>query len=70
MGSFAQDPDGFRFEGFASTRMACPPAIAQLEARFLDALNAVTSQRIIGESLELRDASGQLRMRLESRYLR
>jgi copper homeostasis protein (lipoprotein) len=70
MGSFEQDPDGFRFEGLASTRMACPPAIAQLEIRFLDALNAVASQRVIGESLELRDASGQLRMRLESRYLR
>jgi hypothetical protein len=31
---------------------------------------AAASQRIIGESLELRDSSGQLRMRLESRYLR
>ena len=50
--------------------MAWPPPIAQLEARFLQALNAVTSQRIIGESLELRDAAGRLRMRLESRYLR
>jgi copper homeostasis protein (lipoprotein) len=70
MGGFEQDADGFRFKGLATTRMACPPAIAQRESRFLDALNAVTSQRIIGESLELRDASGQLRMRLESRYLR
>jgi len=70
MGGFEQDADGFRFKALATTRMACPPAIAQLEARFLEALNAVTSQRIIGESLELRDASGQLRMRLESRYLR
>lgn len=70
MGSFEQDPDGLRFMGLASTRMACPPAIARLEVRFLDALSAVVSQRIIGESLELRDASGQLRMRLESRYLR
>jgi len=70
MGGFEQDADDLRFTGLAATRMACPPAIAQLETRFLDALNAIASQRIIGESLELHDASGQLRMRLESRYLR
>jgi heat shock protein HslJ len=70
MGGFAQNADGLRFKGLATTRMACLPAIAQLESRFLNALNADTSQRIIGESLELRDASGHLRMRLESRYLR
>ena len=70
VGSFEQDADGFRFKGLAATRMACPTAIAQRESRFLDALNAITSQRIIGESLELSDASGRLRMRLESRYLR
>ncbi|MGD2074820.1 MAG: META domain-containing protein, partial [Gammaproteobacteria bacterium] len=68
-GSFEQDADGLGFEGLATTRMACSPAIGYLEARFLDALNAVASQQIIGESLELRDASRQLRMRLESRYL-
>lgn len=68
-GGFEQNVDGFRFNGLATSRMACPPATAQLEARFLQALNAVASQHIIGESLELRDASGQLRMRLESRYL-
>ena len=70
MGGFEQDGDGLRFTGLATTRMACPSTIAQLENRFMNALDAVTSQRIIGESLELRDASGQLRMRLESRYLR
>jgi len=70
MGEFKQDADRLRFKGLATTRMACPPAIAALEARFLEALNTVASQRIVGESLELRDASGQLRMRLESRYLR
>jgi len=70
MGGFEQDAESLRFTNLATTRMACPPAITQLEARFLEVLNAVTSQRIVGESLELRDASGQLRMRLESRYLR
>jgi copper homeostasis protein (lipoprotein) len=70
VGGFEQDAHGLRFQVLATTRMACPPAVARLETRFLDALNATASQRIIGESLELRDASGQLRMRLESRYLR
>ncbi len=69
-GSFEQNEGGLRFTGLATTRMACPPPIAQLESRFLEALKATASQRIIGESLELRDAAGQLRMRLESRYLR
>jgi copper homeostasis protein (lipoprotein) len=70
MGAFEQEADGLRFKSLATTRMACPPNVAQLEARFLEALSAVTAQRIIGESLELRDASGQLRMRLEARYMR
>jgi copper homeostasis protein (lipoprotein) len=69
-GSFERDENGLRFRDLATTLTACPPASAQLEARFLDVLNAATSRRIIGESLELRDGSGQLRMRLESRYLR
>jgi copper homeostasis protein (lipoprotein) len=69
-GGFEQDADSLRFQGLATTRMACPPAIARLETRFLEALNATTAHRVIGESLELRDASGQLRMRLEARYLR
>jgi len=69
-GGFEQDANDLRFRDLAVTLMACPPASAQLEARFLDALNAATSRRIVGESLELRDGSGQLRMRLESRYLR
>jgi copper homeostasis protein (lipoprotein) len=69
-GSFAESTDGFRFNGLATTRMMCPPPIAELEAAFLKALNATTSHRIIGDSLELLDASGVLLMRLEATYLR
>jgi heat shock protein HslJ len=67
--SFEQDADRIRFKGHATTGTACSAGITYVEARFLDALNAVASQQIIGESLELRDAAGRLRMRLESHYL-
>lgn len=68
-GGFEQDSDGLHFTALATTRMACPPAVARTETRFLDALNATAAQRIVGESLELSDATGQVRMRLEARYL-
>lgn len=68
-GGFEQDVEGLRFSALATTRMACQPAAARIEARFLDALNATAAQRIVGDSLELSDANGQLRMRLEAVYL-
>jgi heat shock protein HslJ len=61
--------DGFRFNGLATTRMACL-LDNDLEALFLSALNATTSQQVVGETLELRDRDGKLRMRLEARYLK
>ena len=69
-GSFEESTDGLRFKGLATTRMMCPPPIAELEVAFLKALNATTSHRIIGDSLELLDALGALLMRLEAIYLR
>jgi copper homeostasis protein (lipoprotein) len=68
-GGFTQGADGFRFKALAATRMACLPE-SDLEARFLSALNATTSQQVVGETLELRDRDGTLRMRLEARYLK
>jgi copper homeostasis protein (lipoprotein) len=68
-GGFKQGADGFRFTQLISTRMACLPA-NDLEGSFLSALQATASQRIIGDSLELRDQEGRMRMRLEARYLR
>jgi copper homeostasis protein (lipoprotein) len=68
-GGFEQGANGFRFTQLISTRIACMPA-NDLEGRFLSALHATTSQRIVGDSLELRDQEGKVRMRLEARYLR
>ena len=68
-GAFAQGADGFRFKALAVTRMACVPD-NDLETRFLTALDATAAQRVVGETLELRDRDGKLRMRLEARYLK
>jgi copper homeostasis protein (lipoprotein) len=68
-GAFEQRADGFRFKALAVTRMACMPD-NDLETRFLSALDATAAHRIVGETLELRDRDGKLRMRLEARYLK
>jgi len=69
-GGFEQGADGFRFKGLLTTRMACSSPVDDLERRFLGALNATARQRIVGATLELRDAAGTLRMRLEATPLR
>ena len=69
-GAFEQGSDGFRFLGLASTRKACPTEAMAQEARFLKALHATASRRIVGDSLQLRDAGGTVRARFEALYLR
>jgi copper homeostasis protein (lipoprotein) len=68
-GGFEQDASGFRFGKLFSTRMACVPA-SDLEQRFLSALEATASLRIVGEALDLIDRDGRVRGRFESVYLR
>jgi heat shock protein HslJ len=70
MGVFAQDGDSISFKGLATTKMACSPPLNNQESAFLRALEATTRLHIAGDSLELRDASGKVLMRLEARYLR
>lgn len=65
-GGFERDGDRLRFKPLAMTRMACLPA-GDLEARFVSAVNATTSHRVSGGTLELLDAAGKARMRLEAR---
>lgn len=66
-GSFEQDANGFRFKPMAITKMACPPPLHALEMSFLGALKATTAMHISGKTLELKDAAGKIRMRLEAR---
>jgi len=65
-GKFTQSADGVRFGPLITTRMSCQGTGNELEARFLGALEATTASRIVGNILELRDASGALRMRLKA----
>jgi heat shock protein HslJ len=67
-GAFELDAARLRFKPLATTRMACLPA-NDIEGRYLSALNATASQRITGKVLELLDAEGKVRMRLEARAL-
>lgn len=69
-GGFEQDAEGFRFKSMVATLMACLPAANDLHARFVAALTATASIRLAGDTLELRDREGKVRMRLEARYLR
>jgi heat shock protein HslJ len=69
-GGFEEGSDGFRFIGLASTRKACPSAVLVQEARLLAALEATASRRIVGDTLQLRDGRGTVRVRFEALYLR
>jgi copper homeostasis protein (lipoprotein) len=67
-GAFKHDGNILNFGKLIMTRMACLPEPGNvLEAAFVKALQSTASYRIIGESLELRDAAGMTRMRLEAR---
>ena len=47
--------------------MACPPPVDAMERAFLQVLGATTAVQISGNTLELKDAAGKVRMRLEAR---
>lgn len=68
-GMYEVSGDGLRFKGLASTMMACISG-GDTEREFLSALNATATQRISGETLELRDQNGKVRARFESRYMK
>jgi heat shock protein HslJ len=69
-GGFEQGSDGFRFIRLASTRKACPSDVLAQEASLLAALEATASRRIVGDTLQLRDDRGTVRVRFEALYLR
>ena len=69
-GGYVLQGEALRFGPMAVTRRACiGDGADELEAAFLAALGATASYRIIAESLELRDATGKLRSKLEARNL-
>ena len=66
-GSYQLDPDGLRFEPAAVTLIGCPPTLAAAEKRFIDALSAVRQAQLVGTTLDLLDAAGKRRLRLDAR---
>lgn len=66
-GSYQLDADGLRFLPAATTLMACPPAVAAAEQRFLSALAEVRQAQLSGVTLDLLDGSGKRRLRFEAR---
>ncbi len=67
-GRFQREGSQVRFIDLGSTLMACP--YSQEESAFMSALEHVTSFRILGESLDLRDGDGKSLAHLRAVYLR
>jgi copper homeostasis protein (lipoprotein) len=64
-GGFEVEGDNLRFSRMAGTMMACADGMEQ-EKRFIDALGQVARYRIRGSHLDLLDAQGVTRARLEA----
>jgi putative lipoprotein len=61
------DP-ALRLSAIGLTRMACAAPAMAVESRFIAALGAVANVRPGAEQMELRDAAGAVRLRLELRH--
>ena len=66
-GDYALDPNGLRFIAGPMTLAACQAPSDSVERSFIDALGAAKSAQIAATTLDLKDASGKLRLRLEAR---
>ncbi len=66
-GEYSLNPNGLRFTAGPVTQMACAPPADTIERRFIEALGAATSAQISATTLDLKDAAGKLRLRLEAR---
>jgi heat shock protein HslJ len=66
-GSYELDPEGLRFLGSAPSPTGCAASPGAIERRFMDALAAVRQAQIAGTTLDLSDAAGKRRLRLEAR---
>jgi heat shock protein HslJ/membrane-bound inhibitor of C-type lysozyme len=66
-GSYELDPEGLRFLASATTLIGCAPSVGAMERRFLDALGAVRQAQLAGLTLDMLDAAGKRRLRLEAR---
>ena len=70
IGGYETAGESLRFGQVASTLMACPPPLDQLERRLVEALENTRTWHIAGQVLELRDGEGQSVALLQAVYLR
>ncbi|WP_244270874.1 META domain-containing protein [Thioalkalivibrio sp. ALJ1] len=69
MGGYELDRDQLSFDQVATTMMACPAGMMELERKFLDVLGDVASWQVDGEILTLIDGDGEARARFEAVHL-
>lgn len=69
MSSYELDGEKLTFDKMATTKMACLHSM-DTEQSFLDSLAQVKTWKIVGEHLELFDASGNLLARFEACYMK
>ncbi len=66
-GDYQLDPEGLRFVASAASLVDCASPSREIERHFLNALMAVRQARLSGTALDLLDATGKRRLRLEAR---
>ncbi|MDY7115532.1 META domain-containing protein [Halomonas sp. SSL-5] len=69
MGDYERDGDRLTFDQVATTMMACPGEVMELEREFLDALGEIASWQVEAENLTLLDDEGEARARFEAVHL-
>ncbi|MCG6952458.1 MAG: META domain-containing protein [Betaproteobacteria bacterium] len=65
-GAYQSAGTALKFGPIAATRRAGPPAAMAFETAYFKALGATRAYRIAGDQLELLDADGEVRARLEA----
>lgn len=66
MGSYTQDENTLKFGPLAGTRMACIGGVMANEHLFLNTLGSVTTWKIEGKYLNLKDSSGKTVLRFKA----
>jgi heat shock protein HslJ len=70
VGGYETTGETLRFSPAASTMMACPPPLDQLEHRLVETLANTRTSHIAGQVLELRDGEGRSVALFQAVYLR
>jgi putative lipoprotein len=65
--NYRHDGAHMGFDRAMATKMGCAAEINQLEIAFFDALQAVATQRVDGDRLELLDAEGEVVLKLQAK---